>query len=761
MGGLNIRLRIWLSIGIFALGYSFSTIADYVGRLKSERDLSALANALVPASQDGHSARSAFTRLMKGYEDSFLLRDAAGLDRAAMEGDRVMECLNAIARSRRIARARSVAAQSLAADMRRFLNEADATYPRVPAGSDSIPPDLEAQVTRLGREADRLGGMVASLDLDLASDVNARMRHLQSQSSQLRWFALSLFAATLIIAGILVHITIERSIMCPLSRVQSELAHERDLLRILLDHIPDKIYFIDAQDKFIRINKASASVLGVEDPAAAVGRSLADYFDPDTSGRILEDHQAILSSGQPVISKVERVSRSGESRWMATTKVPVLAGMPPVQMIVGISRDVTEWKQMVEEMEAREASFRLLFSAIPHAIFVCDVETLEIVEVNDAACRTYGYSAEEFLRMYLTDIYPADDHARLKRTVRELGPTNPWRGLRKHVSKEGRILDVEIADHFLEFHGRGAILVTAQDVTEQKRLELELRHAQRLEAVGQLAAGIAHEINTPIQYVGDNLRFLRDAFEERQAILAQYERLVEAASAAKILPEIVEAIYAARNNADLQYLEDEIPKALLQSLDGVERVATIVRAMKSFAHPGGDEKRPADLNKALADALIVARNELKYVAEVVTDFGELPPVCCHIGDLNQVFLNLLVNAAHAIGDVMKTSGARGEICVRTRCQEGEAVISVSDTGCGIAPQIGSRVFDPFFTTKEVGKGTGQGLAIARNIVVEKHGGRIAFEPNPPRGTTFIVSLPLDGAKGAGEGAQPELAIALP
>jgi signal transduction histidine kinase len=277
-------------------------------------------------------------------------------------------------------------------------------------------------------------------------------------------------------------------------------------------------------------------------------------------------------------------------------------------------------------------------------------------------------------------------------------------------------------------------------------LELDLRQAQRLESVGHLAAGIAHEINTPIQYVGDNLRFLSDAFRDYQIVLQQYERLLSAALAGEISPGVLDKVRAARANGDMEYLGGEIPRALEQSLDGVGRVATIVRAMKTFAHPGSDEKMPADLNKALADTLIVANNELKYVADIVTDFGELPPVWCNVGDLNQVFLNLLVNAAHAIGDVVKVSGGRGEIRLRTRSENNEAILSFSDTGCGIPAAIQSRVFDPFFTTKEVGKGTGQGLAIARHIIVEKHNGRIAFEANLPQGTTFLLSLPIDGGR---------------
>jgi PAS domain S-box-containing protein len=522
-----------------------------------------------------------------------------------------------------------------------------------------------------------------------------------------------------------------------------ELQRERDLLRILLDNIPDYIYFKNANNQFIRINKSLASWLGIQDPDAACGRGPGDYFDAETAERLRADDQKILLSGEPIIAQTVQLGRSGVSRWMAMTKVPVSDGSSYGPVIVGISRDITEWKETMEELKRSEASFRLLFSAVPHAVFVCDVETLEILEVNDAATRTYGYSAEEFHAMRLNDVYPSQDRSILKSIMNTLDPAHLPHGARTHVAKDGRTLDVEITVHFLEFHERRTILIMALDVSEKKRLELDLRHAQRLEAVGQLAAGIAHEINTPIQFVGDNLRFLCDAFRDRQAVFFQYERLLHAALVGEVSPEMAAQVKAVREEADLEYLAVEIPKAMEQSLDGVERVAAIVRAMKAFAHPGSNEKMPADLNKALSNALIVTNNELKYVADVVTDFAELPPVWCNLGDLNQVFLNLLVNAAHAIGDVVKNNGARGEIRVKTLHANHEAIISISDTGCGIPAAIQSRVFDPFFTTKEVGKGTGQGLAIARNIVVDRHGGKISFEPNLPQGTTFVVSLPVD------------------
>ena len=199
----------------------------------------------------------------------------------------------------------------------------------------------------------------------------------------------------------------------------------------------------------------------------------------------------------------------------------------------------------------------------------------------------------------------------------------------------------------------------------------------------------------------------------------------------------------AEEAADCDYLLEEIPKALAQTLEGVTRVATIVRAMKEFAHPEGKEMAAADINRALQSTLTVARNELKYIADVETEFGELPLVVCNVGDLNQVFLNLLVNAAHAIGEKVGKSGQKGNIRVRTVAEGGTVLVTVSDTGCGIPEANRARVFDPFFTTKEVGRGTGQGLAIARSVVVDRHKGALTFESEEGKGTTFYVRLPVD------------------
>jgi signal transduction histidine kinase len=279
---------------------------------------------------------------------------------------------------------------------------------------------------------------------------------------------------------------------------------------------------------------------------------------------------------------------------------------------------------------------------------------------------------------------------------------------------------------------------------ERRSIEVQLRHAQKLESIGQLAAGIAHEINTPTQYIGDNTKFVRDSFIQLLPALRAPRELLAALRENRMTPELLLSTEAALEAADLDYLSEELPKAMDESLQGVDRVAKIVRAMKEFSHPGSSEKTQVNLNHAIESTLTVARNEWKYVAEMVTDFDpQLPPVTCLPGEFNQVILNLVVNAAHAINDTLKDrNGKKGTITVSTK-RDGEWVeVRVRDTGTGIPESARGKMFEPFFTTKAVGKGTGQGLAIARSVVVDKHGGTISFETETGKGTVFIIRLPV-------------------
>lgn len=407
-----------------------------------------------------------------------------------------------------------------------------------------------------------------------------------------------------------------------------------------------------------------------------------------------------------------------------------------------LSVHLAERRRAEEALERSEEHARMLFATIPLPVWVCDLDTLDFLEVNQAAVEHYGYSRDAFLHMKIADIQPPEELERLAAAVCRVRQSKHFSWVRKHRTQDGRVIQVELSSHTLRYDGHEAALVVAQDVTARTRLEMDLRHAQKLEAVGGLASGIAHELNTPIQFVGDNTRFLQGAFADVVKLLTNYHQLHQAVVNGEAAGGLAEDVAEAEKTADLDFLLEEIPKALAQSLDGVTRVATIVQAMKGFAHTNRGEKAATDLNKALQNTLTVARNEIKYVADVDTDLQELPLVQCDGGDMNQVFLNLLVNAAHAIKDSGTTNGQKGRIGVRTDCEGDQVVISISDTGCGIPENIHHKIFEPFFTTKEVGRGSGQGLAIARNIVVERHGGSLTFDTEVGRGTTFTIRLPI-------------------
>jgi PAS domain S-box-containing protein len=282
-----------------------------------------------------------------------------------------------------------------------------------------------------------------------------------------------------------------------------------------------------------------------------------------------------------------------------------------------------------------------------------------------------------------------------------------------------------------------------EEMNERQRMVMELQLAQKLESVGRLAAGVAHEINTPIQYVSDSVHFLRAAYDDLTGLLDGWRQAFDALPESAAREALALEMQRLAKQYDPDYIRAEVPQAFERTFHGLERVTNIVKAMKEFAHPDTDEQSPADLNHAIQTTLLVASNEYKYLAVVETDFAELPEVTCNIGEMNQVFLNLIVNAAHAIQEAGRDVGT-GKITIRTELSGAFAVIRIGDNGCGISPENIPKVYDPFFTTKEVGRGTGQGLAISHSILVDKHGGDINVQSEVGLGTTFVLRLPIAG-----------------
>ena len=400
---------------------------------------------------------------------------------------------------------------------------------------------------------------------------------------------------------------------------------------------------------------------------------------------------------------------------------------------------------LAAEQTDRISQLATIVESADAAIISTDPLRNTVLTWNRGAERIYGYSAQEMIGRSLSILVPEDRLAELDSILERLRrgeAVNHFETTR--LTKAGDLIYVLLTISPIR-DSKGAVIRIASiawDVTPIKELERQLAQAQKLESIGQLAAGIAHEINTPIQYIGDNASFLEDAFrdllsliETRQNSNAPLPNGAHADSFPVTSRSIEEGV--------LNYLRREVPKAIAQLIEGVNQVSRIVRAMKEFSHPGAVDKVPVDINRAIESTVLVSKNEWRYVSEVTTDFDpDLPHVPCVAGEFNQVILNLIVNAAHAISDVVSGSESKGRIHITTRRLDTGVEIRISDTGTGIPQSIRSKIFDPFFTTKPVGKGTGQGLAIAHSVIVQKHNGVLTFESEPGSGTTFIIQLPL-------------------
>ena len=561
--------------------------------------------------------------------------------------------------------------------------------------------------------------------------------------------ALAISAILVITFVVLGFVVITSLVDRRLAAQQSILDDERKMLRALIDNIPDFMYVKDRQSRFVIANAHTAQVLGARSAEELLGKTDSDYLPGELARAFHADEQEVMRSGQALYNREEKgLDATGKETYVLTTKVPLRDRKGKVTGVAGVGRDIRERKKTEEALRTAHREAEIFINAVPSILISVDQDS-QITRWNSTATGTFGLSTSEVLGKRLADC-----------GVRWLRPDMPeeiggWcseQSSRRcdlipiEINGEKRLLGLTITA-VRTAEGRAVeLLVIGSDVTERIALETQLRQAQKLESVGQLAAGIAHEINTPTQYIGDNIRFLKDAFQDLRTLFVNYERLLEAAKDNTLSCETVQEVAASVERADTDYLFEEVPKAIEQAAEGVTRVSTIVSAMKEFSHPDTKEKVRLDLNHAIESTITVARSEWKYVADLETDLDPtLPPISCQPGEFNQVILNLIVNAAHAIGDVVGKEGSeRGKIKVQTRSYPEWAEIRIQDTGSGIPEKVRSRIFDPFFTTKEIGKGTGQGLAIARSVVVDKHNGTIHFETEEGRGTTFIIRLPHDG-----------------
>jgi len=524
---------------------------------------------------------------------------------------------------------------------------------------------------------------------------------------------------------------------------------ERTKFMSVIESTPEAIVVLNADGNILYINHAFEAISGMGSSQAvdqyydALARKLYAYGDHG----IPWDK---IKAGESWTESIPYKGRDGGFRLMDQSISPIRSESGEIINYVVFSRDVTEEREL--EISARWADERLRLSidGMVDGLTLWDVRMASDGSIQEFVCSEANPAALMMLGKERGDA--------VGRSVRELlkgvEDRDPYE-LFLRVHDRGESLTVDNL-HLLKGNQRLILTIHVwpigtgvachlRDVTQQLELETQLRQAQKLEAVGSLAAGIAHEINTPIQFVGDNIRFLADSFSGLMSVLEHHRKCREKMASLLGEREELQQLRDLDKQVDVDYLKTEIPLAVEQSLEGVSRVSTIVRAMKDFSHIDEREMVLADINQMLDTTLTVARNELKYVADVVKDLApDLPAIECFRNDLNQVFLNLLINAAHAIQDVVGDDAGkrRGTITVKTRRDGDSVVISISDTGSGIPDSIRDRIFEHFFTTKEVGKGTGQGLSIARSIVVEKHKGAITFDSEIGKGTTFYIRLPI-------------------
>jgi two-component system, NtrC family, sensor kinase len=527
-----------------------------------------------------------------------------------------------------------------------------------------------------------------------------------------------------------------------------------DVYRAMVNAAADGIVLVDAETlRFVEFNDAACQGLGYsreEFARLALSDTEGSLTPEETRDRV----RTIVRDGGGQIESTQRRKDRSLRGVHVTNRVVRIRGR---NRLIALWHDVTERNDRKDALREAQERTRGVIDQTFQFIGLMTTEGV-MVEANETALQLVGIEKSAVIGRPFWETpwwtHSADLQERLRDAVQRAARGETVRFEATHPGGDGVLHYVDFSLKPLKAQN-GAVkylIPEGRDITELKRaerersaLEVQLRQAQRLEAIGRLAAGIAHEINTPLQFISDNTCFVRDAFREIKIAFDRFHRLLQDGEAAVGGEGAWRQGGKSDQTAQLGFLMDEVPRAIQDSLDGSQRVSRIVQAMKEFSHPGSDEKTAVDLNRAIASTITVARNEWKQVAELETDWDStLPLVPCVLGEFNQAILNVLINASQAVADVVGDGrAAKGRITVSTRRVGGFAEVRIADTGAGIPESARQRVFDPFFTTKPVGKGTGQGLAIAHSVVVDQHGGSIEFESAVGQGTTFVIRLPLD------------------
>ncbi len=580
-----------------------------------------------------------------------------------------------------------------------------------------------------------------------------------------------------LLEALAVHIASAEQNALLFTQVQTELNERKQMdkalqesearYRTLIENVGEGIGFVNPEEQFTFANPAAESIFDVS-PGGLLGRSLFDFVVPERY-ELISDQTHLHRSGEKSVYEVEIICANQERRFLLITAVPQFGNQGRFDGTFGVFRDITARKkteQALYEVQRLLVSEKELLSttlmSIADGVIVTDQDG-RVILINQAAESITGYSFSEAIHQPVTNILNLQISSTLDKVtdvVNYLVMLEKAQG--KYSTNRAPVLITKsgkrllLSGNITALKSAGPLedtvgfVIVFQNITEKQKSDEQNALSQKMQAIGELAAGIAHEINTPIQYVGDNIKFLRKAYAKYTETLAAYQLVIHEHIERNITQDLLDQLGVMARQNKIAYYDEEIPKAIQESLDGTERVRKIVLAMREFSHPTEKEKKYFDINHGIETAIAISRNEWKYYAELETDFDEkLPLVYCQIDAINQVILNMIVNAAQAIQEKLLQSqdpDQKGKIKISTGTNENNLRIQIQDTGNGIPAEIRARIFDPFFTTKGLGKGTGQGLSIAHNIIVNNHHGSISVDSEPGHETSFMIEFPIDSSE---------------
>ncbi len=531
---------------------------------------------------------------------------------------------------------------------------------------------------------------------------------------------------------------------------------EESLIRInkAVDSASNGIALIDSKGtSVIYHNQAFYDLFGYTCEELIQLGGLATLFCEQTAAKEVYDSLINGTSWQGELKMRSHNNRSLQIRLHGDT---IRNDSGNVIGMFGIYTDISEQKLAELALANEKERLSVTLHSIGDGVIATDIEG-RLLTINPVAENIIGWKQHEIIGRALVDFLEFSDSksCHVSGQVNNdieliLSSSNQTECLVQDailVTRDGSVKTISVNSAPILTSDRIAIghVLVIRDVTDLRKSEIKIALSQKLESIGALAAGIAHEINSPLQYISDNNVFFQESVSSLLKLIKGYQEFVGVAIDMNYLADFTSPIKAMETELEIEYLLEEIPAALEQSMDGIQRVRDLVLAMKEFSHPGTKQKKLSDLNKGIEATITISRNEWKYVAELNADLDHnLPLINCAMNEINQVLLNIIVNAAQAISEVIEKGVIkRGTINVSSRLKDEYAEIRIADNGGGIPNTLISMIYDPFFTTKAVGKGTGQGLAIAHDIIVNKHQGSIDVYSEEGQGTTFIIRLPIN------------------